>query len=71
MNKYKVFFQFKGKKMVIETEARDKYAAENNIIDLLEIHEVRLIEGQEPELNTNMYNNKENLDMLKGMFGFK
>ena len=49
MNTYKVFYQFDGKKFCRDVGADDKYSAEDMVKDLLSIHEVRLISGDEPE----------------------
>ena len=70
MNTYTVYFQFRDKKLAINLEARDKYDAQTQVEHMLEIHEVRLREGQEP-----VYDSKPDeapdLQSLKDMFGFK
>ena len=70
-NKYKVFFEFRGKKMMIETEASDRYDAEFIVKNMLQIHQVRLAAGIEPTEQYNKQYNDDYVDSLKNMFGMK
>jgi len=71
MNKYKVYFQFNGKKMAMEVEADDRYDAENIVYDKLKIDAVKLIEGSEPSKESNNMFDGDSMDFLKGMFKMK
>jgi len=67
MNKYEVYYIWRDKKFREIVEAKDKYAAENIIIDKLEIVKVELREGTEPEQNKN-YDKFDPSDIM-GIFG--
>lgn len=72
MNVYEVYYTWRGKKFRELVQAKDKWVAESEIIDKLEIIKVKLREGVEPESN-NFDENliDDNVDFLKGMFGMR
>ena len=71
MNKYKVYFQFFGKKMQSIIEAEPKYDAEEQVAEKLHIVRCDLIEGIEEPETFYSERERENLQSLKDMFGFK
>lgn len=72
MNIYEVYYEWRGKKFREKVSAKDKWEAESEIINKLEIIKVELREGIEPELkNMNEEMNSEGVEFLKGMFGMK
>jgi hypothetical protein len=73
MNKYSVFIEIRGidttKRFKVETYAENKSEAEDNI---LKIHKVVLMEGEEPDINSNnSFMDSEEVERLKGFLGMK
>jgi hypothetical protein len=71
VNNYKVYFEFLGKKMQMSVDAVNRYDAEDIVRNKIIIHSVKLIEGQEKSESMSEEMQSENVEFLKGMFGFK
>ena len=64
MNKYKVFFEFNGKKQAMIISAKDKYDARYYVMDKINIHKVQLIKGTEPD----DFEDEKSLNIFKDFF---
>jgi len=68
--KYRIFFEFFGKKYQKDFTGFSQFDAEEQLRELIDIHEVRLIEGNE-ESDVKDIDANESLEFLKNMFGMK
>ena len=72
MNKYRLFFEFLGKKYQKDIKGFSQFDVEDQLREMIKIHEIRLIEAKEnTEKELNNDENNPALDFLKDMFGMK
>ena len=73
MNKYKVYFQFNGKKQAMIVDADSSQDAKWVVEDKLIIDAVKLIEGTEPKpTKENLFSGDDaSVDFFKGIFKMK